>query len=210
MLEHLLANTLQVRLVRFATRWNLAEFQEEQKIDAEGIKETIQFFKSQGLTPRSDAKLVFDRKRRLARTRFSNGSFPVLYASLEVQTAEAEVKHSFSRRFSGCPSNERKARYMRYTFCFNGEVKDLRPKLSEWPDLTHDSDYTFCNELGSEAKTAGLDGLLVPSARNEHGTNLPVFVEDAASDFSEGGVVAVSYDPQNGRTSMIEIESKGA
>ena len=37
---------------------------------------------------------VFRPKRRLRRrTRYSDGSFPVFYSSLEPETAEAEIKH---------------------------------------------------------------------------------------------------------------------
>ena len=31
---------------------------------------------------------------------------------------------------------------------------------ADWPALTHDSDYGFCNGLGTEAVDSDLDGLL--------------------------------------------------
>ena len=74
---------------------------------------TFDFLTSLGLDSRAEAELrealaaapaaasaeqlceaVFRPKRRLRRrTRYSDGSFPVFYSSLNVETAEAEVKH---------------------------------------------------------------------------------------------------------------------
>ena len=210
MLEQLPVERVRTRLVRFAVRRNseqAREFFENQRIDARSADETIQFLEAQGITPRSDVGQVFDSKPRSVRsvrTRFSDGSFPVLYASKEAQTAKAEIMHSFGRRFSGRPAGMRRVWYMRYTFEFVGEVKDLRPKLAEWPALIHDSDYGFCNKLGSEAKAAALHGLLAPSARNEGGTNLPIFVKTTVDKFSEGKLVEVAYNPQSGKASLFE------
>ena len=87
---------------------------------------------------------------------------------------------------------------------FNGNLKDLRPKQTEWPALTHDNDYRFCNNLGVEAVAAGLDGLLAPSVRNAGGTNLPAFARRAVSKFLEGGFVSITYNPQTGKTLLNE------
>ena len=83
-------------------------------------------------------------------------------------------------------------------------MKDLRPQQTEWPDLTHDNDYRFCNRLGAEAVAASLDGLLAPSARNPDGTNLPAFTRRAVSNFRRGGLVSITYDPQTGETFLNE------
>ncbi len=93
---------------------------------------------------------------------------------------------------------------MRFTYRFSGKVKDLRVKQTEWPALTHDNDYEFCNKLGVEATVAGLDGLLAPSVRKEGGTNLPAFARRAVNNFSEGEVVTITYDPQTGETLLCE------
>ena len=73
-----------------------------------------------------------------------------------------------------------------------------------WPDLTHDSDYGFCNGLGTEAVDSDLDGLLTPSARRPNGTNLPVFKRRAISNPVVHALVAMTLDPSNGEVVVSE------
>ena len=121
---------------------------------------------------------VFKPKPQLLKvencTRFSDGAYSVFYRSLESETAKVEVCHSF-RKYAGKPTSSRTAYYSRFSCRFDGSVKDLRPMHTAWPGLTHDSDYSFCNDLGAESVASDLDGLLTPSARRPDGTNLPVF-----------------------------------
>ena len=212
MLKELPTETIERNLIRLAVCSNPDRFFAEQDLDAQSIEETKQLLKSQGIVtqPQKLIEKLFTPKhwtkgmKRFA-TRYSDGSFPVLYGALEAQTAEAEIKHWFSRRVSGDPTCARTAWYTRIRYRFSGKVKDLTPKQVDWPALTHDNDYKFCNELGAEAVASDLDGLLAPSARNEGGTNLPAFAKRAVSHFSKDGVVAVTYDPQAGETLVSEV-----
>ena len=143
----------------------------------------------------------FRPKRRLRpRTRFSDGSFPVFYSSLDSATAEAEIKYWF-RRVCGDPGTPRTAYYHRFGCTFRGIEKDLRAKSVEWPGLVDKSDYTFCNRLGAEAMQSGLAALVTPSARHD-GANLPVFRRDAVSDPQQIDVAAVTFDPNTGETTV--------
>lgn len=51
--------------------------------------------------------------------------------------------------------------YQQFTYTFDGIEKELRPKIEDWPDLVLDINYSLCNQLGSEAKRLGLDGLVI-------------------------------------------------
>ena len=210
MLEELPIENVSTDVVRLASYRDADQFLEDQEFDESSVDEVMRFLESRGIAtkPRDLVDQVFKRKHQLERTihstRFSDGSFPVLYGAIEVQTAEAEVKHWFGK-YAGAPAGARTASYMHFTFRFNGGVKDLRRKQADWPELTHDTDYGFCNNLGAEAAATGLDGLLAPSARNEGGTNLPAFARQAVGDFSEGELVAVTYDPRTGETSVREV-----
>lgn len=210
MLEELPSEAADTDLVRLASRPDVDRFFEEQGLDDESVAEVLQLLQSRGVAVRSKDLVdrTFKGKPRLAKTtyatRFSDGSFPVLYGAVEAQTAEAEAKHWFSKQVSGKPAHARTAWYTRFTYRFIGKVKDLRPKQAAWPALTHDNDYTFCNRLGLEAVTAGLDGLMAPSARNDGGTNLPVFARKAINNIGEGDAVAITYDPQTGETLLRE------
>lgn len=149
----------------------------------------------------------FRPKRRLHkegyRTRFSDGSFPVFYSALEPETAAAEIKYWFVK-FAGTPTRPRTAYYSRFSCDFDGSTKDLRPKHEDWPDLTHDNDYRFCNSLGAEAMDAELDGLVTPSARRSDGTNLPVFRRRAIDNPVVHALVAVTLDPSTGEVVLTE------
>lgn len=208
MLDQLPTEDLSTYLVRLASRRDVKEFFEDQKLDESSIDEIMQFLKSLGVA--TGIENVVDRmfapKRRLAkvkyRTRFSDGTFPVLYGAIEAQTAEAEVEHWFRKHVG---THARTAFYVRIRYRFSGKVKDLRPKKTAWPALTNEKDYRFCNDLGADAVAAGLDGLLAPSARNDGGTNLPAFVRRAVDEFSEGRFVALTYDPASGKTTLREV-----
>lgn len=210
MLEALPIQTDRTNLIRLASLPNFSEFLQEQGLDDKDIGEALHFLDSQGIATQLEDLVdqAFKAKPRLAKTnyatRFSDGSFPVLYGALQAKTAEAEVKHSFSKQISGRPNCPRTVWYMRFAYRFSGKVKDLRPKQTEWPALTNDNGYGFCNELGAEAVAAKLDGLLTPSARHEGGTNLPAFTRQAVSNFSAGEAVAVTYDPKTRETSLHE------
>ena len=151
----------------------------------------------------------FRLKRRLVRaTRYSDGSYPVFYSSLDSETAETEVAHWFSKGFGGSPQGQRSAYYQRFTCLFEGEEKDLRDKQSEWPDLVHDSNYTFCNRIGEEAVRLELDGLVVPSARRENGSNLPVFRRPSISDPKSQGLVKITLNPRTGEVATARVSAE--
>ena len=150
----------------------------------------------------------FRPKRHLGRTtRYSDGSYPVFYSALDPATAEAEVAHGFKKGFGGRPQGQRSAYYRCFTCLFEGKEKDLRDKLSEWPELVHDSDYTFCNRIGAEAVRLELDGLVVPSARRENGSNVPVFKRSAIRDPEYQDLVKITLDSRTGEIAIATVEN---
>lgn len=140
------------------------------------------------------------RRRLRRRTRYSDGTFPVFYSSLDQETAVAEIGHWLAV-VMGRPNTARTAYYRRLACTFSGREKDLRGKVADWPDLVHGTDYAFCNRLGAEARELELDGLVVPSARCS-GANLPVFRREALRDAELGDAIVVSYDPASGDVSV--------
>ena len=145
------------------------------------------------------------RLRKLGRaTRFSAGSFPVFYSSLEAETGEAEIHHWFPT-VAGKPKSRRTAYYSRFGCDYDGAAKDLRPKATRWPKLVHDNGYRFCNRLGAEAVGLGLGGLLTPSARRETGTNLPVFARSAIGNPGDSVLMAVTYGPATGNVASSVV-----
>lgn len=139
-------------------------------------------------------------KKTSGRSRFSNGDFSVLYTAEDLATAEAEIKSFVSRTQSRGSSASRF--YRRVNLHFAGDVKDLRPKTAEWPDLVSD-DYSFCQAIGKEVYELQIDGLRSTSARRADGTCLPVFRREAVSNPTDLGFVRV--DPNT--LGLFELSS---
>lgn len=199
------------RIYRLATLpWN-DQFLAELGLDELGEQELRALLVAAGYetSPEELCDTPFRPKRRLKRkTRYSDGSYPVFYSSLEPKTAEVEVEYWFRKGFAGRPKSQRSAYYQRFTCLFEGEEKDLRDKQSEWPDLVHESDYTFCNRIGAEAVRLELDGLVVPSARRERGSNLPVFKRPAIRDPESQDVVKITLDPRTGEITTASVSAE--
>ena len=215
LLESIVAETLQADVFRLASQRQDAAFLRAEGFDDESVQEMLQLLASRGISDTLEDLIdgPFRDKPELRKaghpTRFSDGSFGVFYSSLELETAEAEVEYGFLKNVSE-PTKRRTAYYSRFSCRFDGSIKDLRTALANWPELTHDSDYNFCNEVGAEAFAGGLDGLVTPSARKVGGTNLPVFVQRALSNPVVHGLVALTLDPSSGKVAIGEGEPKGA
>ena len=150
-----------------------------------------------------DAPFTPKKKMRL-RTRFTDGSFSVFYGSFEIRTAEAEIKY-WCPTIMKSATRRRTAFYILFECTFDGTEKDLRSQKSAWPDLTHTADYTFCNQIGAEAKKLGLDGLVTYSARLGGGVNMPIFSRSAIDSPKEHGWVAITYEPSTGAVSLHRL-----
>ena len=194
-------------IFRLARNWSFEDFVRKEGYDSTSAAELMELLGSTatGDLRRTFLDAPFNAKPRLAKasdpTRFSDGSFPVFYAALEADTVEAEVRYWRSKKSTG----PRTAYYVRFVCDFSGQTKDLRPMRAKWPELTHDSDYRFCNALGAEAVACDLDGLLTPSARRDTGTNLPVFQRRAIDSPVVEARVAVTLNPSTGDVSMREL-----
>ena len=206
MLEDVPNQRLRLEVYRFAVIPRNDDLLKASGLDKQGVielKKILATSSASYLDQLCDAPFRLKKASRL-RTRFSDGSYPIFYSSLDPETVEAELEYWFPK-FIGEPENHRTAYYQRFSCTFEGTEKDLRPKLSDWPDLVHKSDYTFCNRLGAEAVEIGLDGLVTPSARKKAGVNAPVLKRQAISNPEERGEFAVTLDPITGQVTMKQI-----
>lgn len=203
MIENIPNKSLRIDVFRLAGERKVSQLIEALGVDPKSVPRTREFLRpyhaGHSLNELCDAQ--FKPRPRLykhghPKSRFSNGSFPVFYTSLESQTADAEIKH-WVPIILGKTKNPRTIFYRRIRCKFNGLVKDLRSKQGDWPNLTHDSSYCFCNRLGTEARESNIDAFLTPSVRKRNGTNLPIFKRDAINDPELIEWVSVTYDPQD-------------
>ncbi len=215
MLESIATESLRTDVFQLASQLQDVDFLRVQEFDDQSVDEMSDLLASLGIsdTPEDLCDGPFRPKPQLQkaghRSRFSDGSFPVFYSSLEPKTAEAEMRYRFLKNVSN-PTQPRTAYYARFSCDFDGSIKDLRPRHADWPDLTHDSDYHFCNSLGTQAVASDLDGLVTPSARRANGTNLPVFRRRAVSNPVVHDLVAMTLDPSSGEVTVSERGVNGS
>ena len=195
-------------MFRLATIPHTMELLAELGIDALGAEELRELLADAGRMTNNNELCdgPFRPKRKFrSKTRFSDGSFPVFYSSLETSTAEAEIRYWFPQ-YGGQAQRPRTGYYQRFSCTFEGIAIDLRPKIDDWPDLVHDTDYEFCNQLGAEAKTLNIDGFETYSARHE-GTNVPIFERQTISNPHLEGLVAVTYYPDSGEAIVADVST---
>lgn len=174
---------------RLARIPNIRTFISKMRISAVGEQEVVSATMNAGRNFRPQVRLnnlldmpfaARDSRKPIHSTRYSDGSHRVFYSSLDIRTAERETISWAERKFIGRPSRDRKLHYDEFSCNFTGKVRDISESNSLMNKLTDPDDYRYCNQLGTDAVSLGLDGLVVPSARCS-GKNLPVFARPALS-----------------------------
>ena len=100
MLGEIRSQTSRRQAFRIASIPNTEEFITELELNAQSSGEILELLAASGYSLHSQEHLngPFRTKRRLRRqTRFSDGSFPVFYSSLDTSAVEAKVKHRLPR-----------------------------------------------------------------------------------------------------------------
>jgi hypothetical protein len=118
--------------------------------------------------------------------RFGDGSFGVWYGALEEETSIKETlyhrpemdKNDLQNAFSAIIQ----ARRLFKVDLTPDNFSDLRTYVAEYPLLVHESNYSFCQSLGSYAAHERLDLFLTRSVRNLSGTCIPVFSAKIIND----------------------------
>jgi len=136
---------------------------------------------------------AWQEKQRSA-TRFSDGSFCVLYMATTEATARAERCHWLKE----LAFNDGLTEIVRNVFFYRCRLKGtISDQIQEWQTkawLVHPTDYTRCNDLARESRSAGVDFMSVPSARKLNGCCIPVFNRDAAAVASANEGFEVHWD----------------
>lgn len=128
-------------------------------------------------------------------TRFSDGSYGVLYVARRFETALLETMHHhgrFMRRTGEKPG---------WTSQFREVVVDVEAKLHDLrsgdpvlaPALDPDS-YAASHALGTALRAAGSDGLVYPSARDPAGQCAGLFYPDLARNPVQGRHLDYHWD----------------
>ena len=108
------------------------------------------------------------------RGRFGDGSHPVYYSALEMQTCEEEVRHRLRDAKAATPFD----RYFQFIACnFSGVILDLCGRAGAHPELVSktEDEYPFCQALAVGARNSAIEAFHAPSARRAGGICTPIF-----------------------------------
>lgn len=119
----------------------------------------------------------------ITESRYSDGTYGVLYGSLDLETTVYETVYHMARcemgveGVSGQIVRERAV----YLIHCNAILLDLTGKTADYPELTA-NDYSYTQQVGKRVSSEGHPGLLVPSARKRGGVNVVVFNQAVLSN----------------------------
>lgn len=108
-------------------------------------------------------------------SRFSDGTYGVLYAANDLDTAIAETQHH-RERFMRATRQARMELDMRvYAIDLAGELHDLRGQKTTQPLVYHNDDYTAGQYLARTLRKEESNGIVYDSVRCENGQCVAVF-----------------------------------
>lgn len=198
MLEQFPSTSEELMIVRCSVQFEFSRKMAALELDSVDSDEFRALFHrhSNLLDPLESLRELPFRARR--ESRYSDGTFGLFYASLEEETAIAEITHWFRKWLHG-EHGMRDGYYIRFSVRFSGEVIDISAMRNAWPSLTFDTHDALCKSIANEARVLGADAIIVPSARSEdpNGKNLVVFCRDSVVHPTDSRYLKLTYDSEN-------------
>jgi hypothetical protein len=126
----------------------------------------------------SDVKYAFRKGVPYAVSRYSDGTWPVLYTAREPETAIAEVSYHSRKEWMKIRSKNsvtyRQARKLMYALKVDCGLQSVIAPVDALTGADA-STYGKCHEVARQALGDGYSSLCVPSARRQNGLCVPVF-----------------------------------
>lgn len=117
-------------------------------------------------------------------TRYHDGTHPVWYGSMALETTIHETAYHMARNELGVEGLDEVVVRERavYDVHIRALLIDLAGARASHPQLTHPSDYSFAQGVGKRIHAEGHPGLISPSDRDEAGENVVVLRPSVLSD----------------------------
>ena len=128
-------------------------------------------------------------------TRFSDGSYGVLYAGNSFEVALLETIHHHSRfmaRTNEAPGWT--SQFREVVMDINARLHDLRADEGRFSEAADPNDYSASQTLGGQLQAAGSNGVAYPSVRREGGECAGLFYPDLASNAIQGRHLDYHWD----------------
>lgn len=127
-------------------------------------------------------------------TRFSNGSYGVYYAALDLNTAIAETVYHRERFMSRTHEPAIDLTMRVYGADLDAELHDVRGQMAAIPEIYHHTDYAAAQALGAQIRSEGAWGIAYDSLRHAGGQCIGVFRPKALSNCRQTKHLAYSWD----------------
>ena len=108
-------------------------------------------------------------------SRFSDGTYGVLYAANDFDTVIAETRHHRERFMSATAQQHMELDMRVYLLDLVGELHDLRGQRATQPLIYHTDNYAASQHLGRTLRQAGSNGIAYDSVRRMGGECAAVF-----------------------------------
>lgn len=142
------------------------------------------------------------------KSRFSDGTFGVLYVARAYETALFETIHHHSRfmaRTNEAPGWT--SQFREIILSVDAELHDLRGR-TEAAGLLDPDDYSESHAMAKLLKTAGSEGIVYPSVRHPGGECVGLFYPDSASNPMQGRHLDYHWDGK--RVDLVRDAGSGA
>lgn len=118
-------------------------------------------------------------------SRFSDGSFGVWYGCNSVEASVYESAYHWYRWLLSDAGFEKSAvigERKIYSVTCDAALLDFRGLVADFSELSHKTDYSYAQSVGSRIHREGHPGLVIPSVRYTGGENYVVFNPDVLSN----------------------------
>lgn len=115
-------------------------------------------------------------------SRFSDGTYGVLYAARELETAIAETRYH-REQFMRATNEARMELDMRvYLVDVDASLHDIRGRQNEYQSAYHDTNYAGGQQLAANLRAAGSNGIAYSSLRRDGGECVAIFRPNVLSN----------------------------
>lgn len=128
-------------------------------------------------------------------SRFSDGSYGILYAGGHFETALLETIHHHSRFMAR--TNEAAgwtSQFREVVLDIDARLHDLRAGSEEYEEALALNDYAVSQALGNTLRLSGSEGIAYPSVRHEGGQCAGLFFPDLAANARQGRHLDYHWD----------------
>lgn len=142
-------------------------------------------------------------------SRFTNGSYGVLYVGIGFETALFETIHHHGRfmlRTREAPGWT--SQFREIVLSVNADLHDLRAQAPELAPALDPAQYAAAQALGANLKVGGSNGIVYPSVRHAGGECTALFYPDCASNPVQGRHLDYHWD--GARVDLVRDAGSGA